>query len=140
RTMADTNRDLTNYLARAARLARDKFAGEHPHPFLVRIADSAAVDADPWADDFSFATHVAGLNDDEEDDRPEHATIIAPVTKREGGPFPDLIGIGRARNCDVVLRFASVSKLHAQLRRDGAAWSLIDLDSVNGTALDGRVL
>jgi hypothetical protein len=143
--MPDTNRDLTAYLGRAASCTREVFVRENPHPFLVRLPDNVALDDDPWADDLSFTTHVEGLDDeDEEDDRPDHAAIVAPVLKREGGPFPDRIGIGRARNCDIVLRFSTVSKLHAQLRlagtQPGTQWTIADMGSANGTSVNGVAL
>ncbi|MCA9656568.1 MAG: FHA domain-containing protein [Myxococcales bacterium] len=63
------------------------------------------------------------------------------VMKRPGNPYPDRISIGRATNCDIVLRFAVVSKLHAHLslRADGRL-TLIDHGSANGTWHDGRRL
>jgi pSer/pThr/pTyr-binding forkhead associated (FHA) protein len=63
--------------------------------------------------------------------------LVAPVRKRDGAPFPDRIGVGRARNCDIVFRFPSVSKLHAQLVAEGSRWFVIDLDSANGTLVNG---
>jgi len=138
--MAETHRDLTTYLGRASTMTREAFSRDNPHPFLVRLPENAALDDDPWGDELSFTTQVEGVDDDEEEDRPDYAAIVAPVAKREGGPFPDRIGIGRARNCDVVLRFATVSKLHAQLRTSGAGWTIVDIESVNGTMVDGVAL
>lgn len=140
--MADTYRDLDEYLA-LANSGRDGFIARNPHPFLVRLPDSRPVDIDPWKDDFSYATRVPGLvvdDDDEGEDRSAQAVVIVPVRKRPGGPFPMRIGLGRARNCDVCLRFVSVSKLHAQFYIDTQPWSLIDLESANGTFIGGKRL
>lgn len=61
---------------------------------------------------------------------------LLPVVKAPGNPFPDRISIGRARNCDVVLRHPSVSKLHAHVRAEpDGRWTLIDNESHNGTSL-----
>jgi hypothetical protein len=53
-------------------------------------------------------------------------------------PEADLVVIGRASSCEVRLADPSVSRRHAQLRRRGAEWRVIDLLSTNGTYLNGR--
>jgi len=45
--------------------------------------------------------------------------------------------IGRAPDCDCLLPEPSVSRRHAQLRREGEGWLLRDLGSRNGTRLNG---
>lgn len=45
--------------------------------------------------------------------------------------------IGRGQDCDVILDHPSVSRAHAELHHDGAAWRLHDLGSKNGTHVDG---
>lgn len=63
---------------------------------------------------------------------------IARITKRDGNPFPDRISIGRALNCDVVLRLSFVSKLHAHLLlEEGRIKALVDNRSTNGTKING---
>ena len=42
--------------------------------------------------------------------------MIAPVKKREGNPYADRVSIGRATNCDVVLRVPFISKMQAHAR------------------------
>jgi hypothetical protein len=61
---------------------------------------------------------------------------IVRVCKREGSPDPDRISVGRAPQRDIVLRDASVSKLHAYLRICGDHVELID-HSRNGTRVNG---
>lgn len=70
---------------------------------------------------------------------PAQPTVL-PVVKAAGNPYPERVSVGRARNCDVVLRDASVSKLHAELLTGGAALELVDAGSHNGTRLNGRAL
>jgi hypothetical protein len=48
--------------------------------------------------------------------------------------------IGRSHGCDIVLADASVSRCHADLRRDGSQWILRDLHSTNGIAVNGRMV
>jgi uncharacterized protein DUF1707/FHA domain-containing protein len=50
-----------------------------------------------------------------------------------GGRFT----IGRTRDCDLCLSDLSVSRLHAELVRNGDGWLLNDLGSHNGTRLNG---
>jgi FHA domain/Domain of unknown function (DUF1707) len=51
------------------------------------------------------------------------------------------VTIGRAKDCDCVLPQPTVSRHHAELRRDGGRWLLRDLGSRNGTRVNGmRVL
>ncbi|GII79491.1 peptide-binding protein [Sphaerisporangium rufum] len=47
--------------------------------------------------------------------------------------------VGRGSECDLVLTDLTVSRVHAELRRDAGAedWLLADLGSLNGTRLNG---
>jgi adenylate cyclase len=49
--------------------------------------------------------------------------------------------VGRRESCDVVLRFANVSAHHCELTCEGGYWYVRDLQSRNGTKVNGvRVL
>jgi pSer/pThr/pTyr-binding forkhead associated (FHA) protein len=52
----------------------------------------------------------------------------------EGGK----VVLGRSKDSDVRVEDANVSRRHAELRREGQAWWLVDLDSTNGTELNGK--
>jgi hypothetical protein len=55
-----------------------------------------------------------------------------------GLPATDVsVTLGRSRECDCVLADPSVSRRHAELRRDGGRWLLRDLGSRNGTRVNG---
>lgn len=46
--------------------------------------------------------------------------------------------VGRGSACDLVLADLTVSRVHAELRReDDGGWMLVDLGSLNGTRLNG---
>jgi hypothetical protein len=45
--------------------------------------------------------------------------------------------IGRSRDCDIVLEDSSISRRHAELRPEGASWTIEDLGSTNGVRVNG---
>ena len=48
--------------------------------------------------------------------------------------------IGRSRDADIQVADANVSRRHAEVRQEGAAYWVVDLDSTNGTEVNGRRL
>ena len=46
--------------------------------------------------------------------------------------------IGRSRNCDIILSEEGASKEHAEIRKRGDKFLLIDLKSTNGTLVNGK--
>jgi DNA-binding NtrC family response regulator len=56
---------------------------------------------------------------------------------REVEVIKDTITLGRSRQCEVVVPDDSVSRMHAQIRREGDRYRLRDLDSTAGTFLGG---
>ena len=66
---------------------------------------------------------------------------VASVVLADGtriGVGDDPVTMGRASDCNVVLADPTVSKRHAELRRQGTDVVLVDLGSTNGTWLNGR--
>lgn len=47
------------------------------------------------------------------------------------------VTVGRIASCDIKLSDANVSREHAAFVREGAGWAIEDLDSTNGTYLNG---
>jgi Protein of unknown function (DUF3662)/FHA domain len=45
--------------------------------------------------------------------------------------------LGRSKDCDIQLADPNVSRRHAELRQEGSAYWLIDLDSTNGSQVNG---
>ena len=45
--------------------------------------------------------------------------------------------IGRDQGCDFLIADMTVSRMHARLVRESVGWTLIDLDSTNGTRING---
>ena len=44
---------------------------------------------------------------------------------------------GRSQDCDIQLADPNTSRRHAELRQEGSAYWLIDLDSTNGSQVNG---
>ncbi|HUL49669.1 MAG TPA: FHA domain-containing protein [Gemmatimonadales bacterium] len=69
------------------------------------------------------------------------ASLLAKTGTLRGQRFPirsPLANIGRADYNDVVLADPSVSTAHAKLQRREGVWVIVDLDSTNGTFVDGE--
>jgi putative serine protease PepD len=49
-----------------------------------------------------------------------------------------VVQIGRDVSDGIVVRGDAVSRVHAELRRTGPTWTLVDLESLNGTFIDGQ--
>jgi len=64
--------------------------------------------------------------------------FLVPTGGGEDIPLKkDRILIGRRDNCDIVLRFANVSGQHCRLTLEQGYWFVKDLDSRNGTKVNG---
>ncbi|MGZ4239988.1 MAG: FhaA domain-containing protein [Actinomycetota bacterium] len=50
----------------------------------------------------------------------------------------ETVVIGRMEGCDVILPDPGVSRRHAEIRREGDEWVVIDLGSTNGTEVNGK--
>ena len=46
--------------------------------------------------------------------------------------------LGRSRRCDIVLTDPNVSRQHAEVRKQGDGFMLLDLGSTNGTRVNRR--
>jgi len=46
--------------------------------------------------------------------------------------------LGRSKDSDIQIEDANVSRRHAELRQEGTAYWIVDLDSTNGIEINGR--
>jgi hypothetical protein len=114
--------------------------------FLAKVSGSFLVLARPIIDQdqVGFSTQVldpgAVRRMTHPAAKPAPDVDVLPVAKAHGNPYPDRVSVGRARNCDVVIRDPSVSKLHAHFRVDQPQLDVVDIDSQNGTRVNGRAV
>jgi hypothetical protein len=66
---------------------------------------------------------------------PMASVVMADGTRIGVGDDP--VTLGRAGDCQVVLADPTVSKRHAELRREGTDVVIVDLGSTNGTKVNG---
>ncbi|MBQ8027659.1 MAG: FHA domain-containing protein [Clostridia bacterium] len=104
-----------------------------------------------------FDVDVDDLEREKEKERRKQARIAARNTARTGNAgvefIPALIDeaaekayiigcescmIGRSPDCDIRLRYQSVSSEHARVFRQGGGWYIEDCNSVNGTKINAR--
>ncbi|HEY2746090.1 MAG TPA: FHA domain-containing protein [Polyangia bacterium] len=114
---------------------REEFVSQQPHQFLV-LEQALAPD-----EQVQFATQVVDPVSLRRSTMRRTTNLeVLSVTKAAGNPYPDRVSVGRARNCDIVMRDPSVSKLHAHFRISGPKLELVDIDSQNGTRVNGKPL
>ena len=80
----------------------------------------------------------------EEPPAPEPGLEPEPPRLRIGSEEYELdrtrVLLGRSRECDIRLSDPNVSRRHAEVRRENGSYWVIDLDSTNGTEVNGRRL
>ena len=127
--------EVTEYLRRARALTADAFRQLYPHYFLYKRAKQVR-DTGESEPEIDYATRTLSLNFDP---MPRVSQLVE-VKKNPENPFPDRISIGRATNCDVVIRLAFVSKVHAHLIIQGEKLTLRDNKASNFTFHNHRRL
>jgi pSer/pThr/pTyr-binding forkhead associated (FHA) protein len=70
-------------------------------------------------------------------DAPASVTLVAEATGKKLRLFNVVSVLGRASDCDVVVRASDVSKRHCQILFEEDGVMVEDLDSANGTFVNG---
>ena len=135
---SDLARQFSDYIEEFTALGLDQFRKAYCHAVLVLGAGSEA------GPDTEFETAaisheaLAALRQAATSSSIPPADILCPgsvvtVVKRGGSPYPDRIGVGRARNVDVWLPLPGISKYHGYfVRLDDGAYAVADAGSRNG--------
>lgn len=130
---ARTLEPINLYDARAA-LRREHFLAQHPYPFLVH-ALGALQSLDPTKVD-DLTTDRLLL------ERPRQSLgdsmLVAELAPKDADQ--DIVTIGVASSCDVILDDASVSKRHAWFECVDNVWRIRDDDSSAGTQVNSEPL
>ena len=87
------------------------------------------------SDDLSRSTFMIGGEVIEGEERPA-AFLVLPDGRRLG-LLGEAVTIGRLPECTVQLNDPNASRRHAQVRRQGEAYVVVDLGSTNGTKVNG---
>ena len=71
---------------------------------------------------------------------PEREVVTLTVGGEKHEITSPRVVLGRSRACDVHVPDVNVSRRHAELRQEGATYWIVDLDSTNGTILNGKAV
>ena len=147
--------ELQQYLAEHAR--REEYALLSPPKVILNS------DGDLAVGEFGIATRMVQPSGGPKlPERAPSATMIyRPTAQPTQGATPEELGverevaslhvngrkyelakqqtvIGRARDCDVQIEDPSASRRHAEVRQEGTAYWIVDLDSTNGIEVNGK--
>jgi hypothetical protein len=118
---------IATRLVRGSKAVPEGAPAEQPAPGATMVYKP--VEAPPDEDGAAAAEEPAA------EVRPVAALLIAGRRHELDG---DRTVIGRSRDCDIQLSDPNVSRRHAEVRRDGDSYVLLDLDSTNGVEVGGK--
>jgi hypothetical protein len=125
--------------------SRDAFVSAYPHPFLLALSGLEAPAAPARTIRMEGGAElINAIMAERRRLKAEggfKAGSVVLAVKKVQTTFPSMITVGRARNNDIVVSDALVSKFHAYFRQlDDGEWGLADAGSANGTKIGEREL
>ncbi len=117
------------------RRGEEAFRHRHPHPFMV-----LRYSPPDETEEVDLQTVETQLSDFDHDGKQKPIIKAVPLIKSDRNAFKTKVTLGRAKNNDVVLRAAKISKIHAAFVVGKDEWQLMDMGSVNGTVVNGERL
>jgi pSer/pThr/pTyr-binding forkhead associated (FHA) protein len=137
--MVPSSIPLDELIALARRTTREDFCAQFAYPFLSPRQDTDESGA--WSS-LDWETDVRPYSTPKEREAPQPPRELRylPLVTRPGSAYPGRVWVGRAPNCEVLLKHPSVSKLHAFFiaNPDVRKWGLADARSANGTIVNGQ--
>lgn len=119
------------------RIGRFRVSADHA-PAEGAVAEPPAdVLASPSAAVYDYERDVFG-DDADEELSPDIDTVTVGETDHDVALRGDRMVLGRLQDCDVCLADANVSRRHAELLLIDDDWYIQDLESTNGTMLNGE--
>lgn len=67
-------------------------------------------------------------------------TITVPGYSHDVVLHGDRLVIGRLKTCEIRIEDVNASRQHAAIEREGSGWAVVDLDSTNGTSVNGKTV
>lgn len=139
---------LWDFEIQAKNMPLEQFALRYPHPFLVqRSGDTDSEGSLSYATRIGmpvvrpdFKADTAEMHVGASSGRQDRGRVHR-MAKRSKTPFVGMITLGRARNNDICLPSAQVSKFHAHFhpQNQDACW-FSDAGSTNGTKVNGKAI
>ena len=144
---ADIEKHLLRELAEAATQFAERNDLRHQAPIsvILRVDDAIKVGSFSITNEIerelmADAGVVAKVSDVAEPMNSSPRLVEAALVLLNGERITldtDSLKIGRQASCRIVFNDSNVSREHAQLRRSVDGWKLLDLDSTNGTKING---
>ena len=144
---ADIEKHLLRELAEAATQFAERNDLRHQAPIsvILRVDDAIKVGSFSITNEIEHeiitdAGAVAKVSDVAEPINSSPRLVDAALVLLNGERITldtDSLKIGRQASCRIVFNDSNVSREHAQLRRSVDGWKLLDLDSTNGTKING---
>jgi len=137
-TVALSTRDHEAFASFEEALLRDledmarEYAREEHYHFLGPVAVELVTDDGLSPGQFLVASEVTAAPGG----GPIGSLVLADGTRVVIGEEP--VTVGRLPDCEVVLSDPNVSRRHAELRREDGVIVVVDLDSTNGTRVNGK--
>jgi hypothetical protein len=126
----------------------EAFRASHRHPVLVGITSSAEDEQSDFHTAIIRPDALTAIRAAASSGRSRPTAAVGPlaaevheIKKKGDRPFHGQIGVGRARNVDVCLPLARLSKYHGYFSElEGGGYAFTDTGSTNGTLVDGTRL
>jgi hypothetical protein len=137
------SRVINDYLPIARSLAREQFLERYPEPVLLqRSSPDSLAPREEYGNTQKMRIDPSTKELRIEQPLPSPLESVVPVAKAERNSFASQVLVGRTDSNDLVVAHLTVSKHHAFFRLDetGGHYTLTDMDSTNGTRVNGQAL